>query len=879
MEKERRLRTFLGGTFAVACLSAAALVLPARADAAASLKVLEVNYDNSTITVESTEGDQTLYISDKKAKKWEICTEKFGTKAADAGAGEADTPATTADTTDSSSKQCTIDISWITTTKDYVLSMKGDKSTEVTQITIPKQNKKFKVKYDKVNTKFTYTGQVVSKPIIEYRKNNTTSWAVMSDDNNKVENLVRLLSENGNSLYFRVQGQNGKGDDAGARPSKEVICKIGKKSAAPTVTLNTNNNTISVSSGWQVRQVNGLTESGSFSYAGSYSSANGTKYTDATSENGWWHTYNATLDVPLTEIAAAAICSTKTGEHTSPVYLQFRKKATSSTQLSRTTTIRIPAQNKEPDAANSGVGIEYTSPTTFKLTFAYATDASPYEYCVVDKNDIKDNKIANEQDIEWKTSSSSTPIEMKKNNVPDGSRIFFRKKAIGKLGDDNFELATDYVVFGQSVEYPKTGATVKPSQQGGTGLFEKTLKDGDCVTGNSAGYIPFTMYSAYNQNVKNLYFSMQENPEGVTLCKPEFTSTVTKNASASLEDGSDKYIITTTIKQLVLPDNFQTALNESPDGTLKLYAYIELNSSDSSNAPKVKSNNNTGVVITLKKKSSVDTKMDSIDYKNAIEVKRLIGATSSENCNSSDYQFEEFWFKINCDNNKQVKSIKIGSYTLDNSNSDCLDYKVENDDSGKKIIIYLKNLETKSGMYSNYGTKKYLTITLQDSSVTPTETEVLSNVVSVQLIPPIALSKVYSWAFRQGSLPKTERTTQTTNKDDNSVTQTLSYINNYSATLRQATEIVGGNKVASIEMKSVTVPCKYKKTKESDEETGNLSVLYSFSDNAIEFSNDALNMITEATGPVEFQFKVTYSNNSIKPVVFSINQGCSFSVL
>ena len=89
MEKRKRLQTFLGGTFAAACLSAAALALPARADAA-MLTVKEVNYDESTLTVTGN-GDSTLYISDSKKKKWETCTNQFN------------------------GNDCTIDISWVST--------------------------------------------------------------------------------------------------------------------------------------------------------------------------------------------------------------------------------------------------------------------------------------------------------------------------------------------------------------------------------------------------------------------------------------------------------------------------------------------------------------------------------------------------------------------------------------------------------------------------------------------------------------------------------------------------------------------------------------------------------------------------------------------
>jgi len=839
MEKRKRLQTFLGGTFAAACLSAAVMALPARADAAA-LTVSKVDYDNSTLTVTSSASDTTLYISDSKKKKWETCTNTFA-------GGE-----------------CTIDISWVSTTKDYVLSLKGDKSTDIQQITIPKQNKKFKVKYDQANTKFNYTGYDGTSQI-EYRKNNTTSWATMpssgtgSDIDASVENLVRFLSENGNTLYFRVKGINGTNGSAGTRPSKEVTCKIGKKSAAPAVKLNTNNNTISVTAGWQVRRVASDSyniSNGFIKETSGYQVAN-TKYSVDTD---MWYTYNAAREVPLTEIAPDAMQSSKTGTDVEKVILQFRKKASSSTAMSRITTICIPAQDVEPQG--DCYDIQYTSPTTFKLVFQNASTTSPYEYCVVAEDDFKEitsgkYEITDEQNVTWKTSSSVTPIEIKKSEAPEKCRVFYRKKAIGSLGQDNFELATEYTCTAP-IEYAKTTEAgtihqVTAGSQtviGNNGLYKAELIDGQCTKDNSQGYITFTLYSRYQQKVSEIYLSQTPGNKMDSSCKPEIVSSVVTNASPT--DKDDKYIITTTIKQITLSESMKNALNTRDE--IDIYAYIKLDSADSSGAADIVSDDTKGLKIVMSKKSEVQ-KPVSTDASNVTEVNRWFGATSSSGSND---QFENFWFNISyggksSEKASDVKEIKLGNIMLDKGT----DYTVVNNNGIGKVTVNLDKIEIKEKAYTCFGAKKYLIITLDNG-------EVLSKDVTVKLIPPVTLDDVYAWAFMKGGLPDTEQTTTITGSNNQTITSTK-YVNNYSASYSRTTGENNGNSVDTITFESAKVDGK--------------NVVYGASSNKIEFSNNELKKLDSGSGKkVEIIFKVKYTN-ATEPIIFKISNGCSFSVL
>ena len=67
---------------------------------------LIINYENSTITIGTNSGDTSLYFSDKNKQKWETAMDAFV------------------------NGKCTMDISWVSVTKDYVMTFKGDKTVD-----------------------------------------------------------------------------------------------------------------------------------------------------------------------------------------------------------------------------------------------------------------------------------------------------------------------------------------------------------------------------------------------------------------------------------------------------------------------------------------------------------------------------------------------------------------------------------------------------------------------------------------------------------------------------------------------------------------------------------------------------------------------------
>lgn len=832
MSKRKQLFSCLGSVFTFCMLLALTVLLPGtKADAALSLE--GINYENSTITIGTNSGDTSLYFSDKNKKKWETAMDAFV------------------------NGKCTMDISWVSVTKDYVMTFKGDKTVDdILTVTIPKQVSNFKAKYDKKGNKVTFTNKPSDRKV-EYRKNNTSNWTTIEDENTFGENLQRLY-ENGAKVYFRLAAESGSSGNAGKRYSKEVMCSITKKSEAPKITIN-DDATITVKSGWQVRRVT-VQESGGAEYVTGYSEIDPAKKDPANyDELKRWYTYRSEKDVPVVEMVedlkpdntSTASENTTTTEE-KPVYLQFRKEASSSAQVSHISTVKIPKQEAAP--SDEDISIEYTSFTTFNLKIAKATTKNPYEYCIVNESDVKDNKIIEPGDAKWKTISSNAATEVKKSEAPENSSIFLRKKAVGKLGDEDFKLATDHV-HAANIIYP-TGnnetlqITKKPSEGNDNPI---NLIDGICTEDNQNGYIKFNITTRWNAKIKNIYLMEKANPTASDMS--ESVATVTQTSSVTkmdekieIEEGGKKekvvgYTIAATIKGIKLNSTFAEKLTKS-ETPIKLYAYIAY---DTSGDIGLSSNDEKGLVIAISKKSSIETgdENDDSSLTKTKDVKRIIGATSPNNDNS---QYENIRYKVSL-GTAQIKSVKLGNYPLTNH------YKLEN----STFTVCLAELEKEKDLEAYYGEKQNLIIELSNGEKL--------NDITITFIEPVSLDKLYSWAYRPSAIPNTEQKITTQLPNGGGTTTETKYINNYSIQYAIATETVNGVRVKTVTAKSATL--------------GSIGILDKF-DNAtkkIEFSNDKLKECSAGltSEPVKIAFDVTLSNN--EKYEYIIKQGCMFTVL
>lgn len=361
------------------------MMIPAEKVSAAgtTLQVTNIDYDSETITIKSSAGDKYLYFSDAKQTTWECAYGTF------------------------SSGVYVLDISWVSKTKDYTLTLKGDKSTGVLEVVLPKQPAALKATYDYETEKLTITG---GSGTIYWRKSTSTVWTKM-ESFTEMEGIVKRFYAKGITLYFRTGSTDGTSATAtGTRPSKEAKLKITKQASAPKTVINMTKLTITKNKSWEYKVA--LSAS-------------------AVASAKWTTDKLTSLSIP--EVAKAAYYSGTTAGK--DVILVFRVPATKSKLPSIQRQLVVKAQ----EAAPANVVLGYASSTSCTITVAESKDTSgkvweaasetnPYEYTIVTPvNGATVTTIPT--DAEWKEIVSENPVTISEKNAPAGSMIYVRKKA------------------------------------------------------------------------------------------------------------------------------------------------------------------------------------------------------------------------------------------------------------------------------------------------------------------------------------------------------------------------------------------------------------------------------------------------------------------
>ena len=364
-----------------------------------TVAVTEIDYEKSTITVKLGSGDTELQISDSKQKTWETVT------------------------VDPVSGSVTFDISWIPVSKDYVLSLRGDKNKQAVKVKIPKQEKTLKVSYTAATGALDITGD--NGRTIQWRKKNSTKWKTYNPTT--FSKTLEGLVTKGGTLVFRTAPVKGNATSAGLRPGKEVSVTIKHKTAAPKVAIDDEKLTFKIEKGLEYRFCD---EDG--------------KVLDG--EN--WKKVPGGSDILIEDLAPDVIAGSSADGKT--VGIQFRVPATAKKQMSNTTTVFIPGQTRLSDEEFNSIKIEYVDKSSFKLTFEKASYSDPYEYCIISAKDLKEGvTIDSFNEIHWVTVTDKRAftVEKEKNNATEGSKIYVRKKAVRKLGISGYTLASTYKLF------------------------------------------------------------------------------------------------------------------------------------------------------------------------------------------------------------------------------------------------------------------------------------------------------------------------------------------------------------------------------------------------------------------------------------------------
>ena len=535
------------------------------------VSVLKIDYEKSIISVKLGTNDTALQISDGKMKKWEtVINEPVN-------------------------GVINLDISWIPVGKDYTLTLRGDVNSAPVSVTIPKQNKTFKASYSPSGgLSFSDRGTGT----LQWKKKNGIRWRNFPANEAEFNKTITGMIVKGGVLMFRTAPVNGDATSSGARPSKEVSVTIKPKSAAPVIRVDDVKMTLPLKKGMEYRYCD---EKGNVS------------------NGAVWTTVDKDEDVRLSTIAAKAMTDgTNKGED---VYIQFRMKATDKTQLSNIATVAIPGQEPLTQAEKEEIKLEYTSTEGFLLTVGAATEKTPYEYCILSDKDRDDGiTIENYKEVSWFTVPVTKIVSVTKSKAGDGSKVYVRKKAVGKSGDEKYAIASNYYELPE-IKYPKEISTID-----GHLVWLQTIA-GQCRETNAGNHLVFSTYSSVETpitEIKYVDYSTKATIASVLTGSGKFESVVRELTPVEIsglpkEQQDYKYLITTTIKTT---EGLDSNITDEDSRKILLYFKQGANSTEY-----VTSDDEKGVALYIHPKSIINNPDDSTaaDAMNAKKTIKITG--------------------------------------------------------------------------------------------------------------------------------------------------------------------------------------------------------------------------------------------------------------
>lgn len=675
---------------------------PVRA-AETGLAVKEVNYYDSTVTIQTLNKDTVIYFADS-TKKWKAIP------------GNPD-----------SNGYITMDISWVSDTKNNTLYFKGNISTNTIKITIPKKETRFKASFNKLKGTVVFSNAGVRT--IEWRKKGSSTWHTVNTATLATE--LSYYFTNGAQICFRLAPVNGTGiTSSGLRASNEVTVTIPKKTAAPAITVDGSRFRIQVKKGMAYRKLN----------------ADGT-FTD-------WINISANTYLMLQDIAPEVLHTTLAGINKSATF-QFRYNASSSRQVSNISTVTIPVQKAAPDIGENGIALNYTSSSSLSLTIKAASSSKPFEYTILPKG-----TELNYQTADWKEISSNSAVSINSKTAPAGSRIYVRLKSVQASDTTEFALAsveTD-ITGANGIDYPPAIQT--------TQLTTLVSTAGICRTDVSTSHLSFVLYSSTSATVSSIdFYDAYGNKKGSVTC----SSTVAKNTGST--GVNDRYIITTKITSTEAVDAFT---NES------LYAYITL-----SNQEVIKSTAAAGVILYLYPCTVVNNPSNETGYATAF---KRIYMSNDENDDSSfkfklDFGTEKVADPTGINKFTQeataIRFIKYSGYTLKKDKDYTVEYgsyvNSDNETVATATVTVNVSVMEKAASIKTTDQELPLIISLNNG-------ETLNNHIFITMICTATIDNTpIAWSVTEGSL-KEKNTTTVTNSDGTTSTVTTD-VNSYTITL------------------------------------------------------------------------------------------------
>ncbi|MDE7299969.1 MAG: hypothetical protein K2N94_14305, partial [Lachnospiraceae bacterium] len=345
-----------------------------------------IDYETLWLVVDGN-GNQKVYYTDKEKSGW---TEAF--MAAD--------------------KKFHIDISWLKSTGETTVLLKGDVCDEIVKLTLPAKYTKLKAKFNKANGTIDITNIPDGVTTFQWRKATSYEWhTAQIADASKVGSAfwyeLEKMRVSGAALYLRLPPVQGKAATDGtfvngSRPGKEIKVSVAKRSNAPKLKVDVTKLTVSTKKTMEYSLDDGVT----------------------------WK--QAEDKMELSKLAPGAL-----GSGAKSVKIAFRTAATSKNGYSKTVYLTIPAQAAGPVIGTAqGAEVVYSSDSAkFYLTFSKASKDVKYEYTVV-----QSGATLNALKASWKAVSSSKQISVSAKTAPAGSTIYVRKKGTSETSKLPLEL-------------------------------------------------------------------------------------------------------------------------------------------------------------------------------------------------------------------------------------------------------------------------------------------------------------------------------------------------------------------------------------------------------------------------------------------------------
>ncbi len=502
--------------------------------AATPITIKTVDYENETIVINNN-GNSRIYFnneSDAGRNSWEVLNAE----------------ATPDNTT-------TIDFSWVSSSLETVLVLKGEENGTQVRVTLLPQTLKLDISINFLFMNDLKKSDVIApllnimttagtgnKPIVfddlEWRKGENGKWRDVSE---LTVAQLEMFQIKGVNLNFRIKavndvtvGTNYPDGLRGRRASRVTFLKITKKIAPVVIGIDGQKFRADIKYGKEYRvTIGGVT-------------------------SGWVQVTDSSVkSLPLSKIVNNGKDGTDNTKAFPAMKLEIRNYSTTKTAASKITEIILDAQRtlsgqmiegKAPanaTAADNNIYISYYGSQYVSVTIPSASSQVPYEYCVVKQGETYSHDYAI-----WTSITRGAEIKILNNKAVDGSTLYIRQKEIKSKAATktsaavNYALASTYKTF--SVSYPAT-----PIFDQTTYVYTKGYSDSLVIPVklNPVGKVPYeTGINSIKLGTKDIAFTTTITPTITNPMNPaiQYTMTITLNKD-SLQSMANTYNKSLTI--------------------------------------------------------------------------------------------------------------------------------------------------------------------------------------------------------------------------------------------------------------------------------------------------------------------------------------------